>query len=149
MLTGLLWCDLSDLALVDLLVLLDSEPNGPSEVLHQDLGLLDLGRVNLRSHHGAEGNLGTELSGDTQRQGRFACSRGAREEQSPAGHLLRANHLHNETAGLPRGLLSDKTARHGLGHGLAVLRQAEALDVGVRRNALRARRALDLLYPHG
>ena len=54
---GFLRRELGDFALVHLLGLLDAQANGPAEVLHEDLGLLHLGRVHLGAHHRTEGNL--------------------------------------------------------------------------------------------
>ena len=37
---------------------LDPEPNSPPKVLHEDLGLLDLGGEDLGTDHWREGDLG-------------------------------------------------------------------------------------------
>lgn len=40
--------------------------NGPAEVLHQHLCLLDLCRINFTPHHGAERHLTTQLLSNSQ-----------------------------------------------------------------------------------
>lgn len=40
--------------------------NGPAEVLHQHLCLLDLCRINFTPHHGAERHLATQLLSNSQ-----------------------------------------------------------------------------------
>lgn len=63
---------LNDLALVDLLGLLDAQPDRSPEILHEDLCLFHFGRVHLAPNHRAERNPRTELLCDRQRNGRLA-----------------------------------------------------------------------------
>ena len=49
------------LTFVNFLAFLDSQANGASEVLHQDLCLLHLGTIHFRAHHGAEWHLGSQF----------------------------------------------------------------------------------------
>lgn len=50
--------------------------NGPAEVLHQHLRLLDLRGVNFTPHHGAEGDLTAQFLSNSQRQSRLQKTRG-------------------------------------------------------------------------
>mmetsp|Transcript_38831 Transcript_38831/g.123452 ORF Transcript_38831/g.123452 Transcript_38831/m.123452 type:complete len:397 (+) Transcript_38831:329-1519(+) len=131
---GLLGGELGDLALVHLLVLLDAQADGAAEVLHQNLRLLHLGRVHLGADHGAEGHLGAELLRDAKGQGGLARPGSARHEKGPSSHLLLPDHVHHKTAGLASLLLPHEPSAHG--DGLAIILEAEALDMRVRGHTL-------------
>mmetsp|Transcript_30037 Transcript_30037/g.64108 ORF Transcript_30037/g.64108 Transcript_30037/m.64108 type:complete len:552 (+) Transcript_30037:87-1742(+) len=145
----LLWRDLRDLALIHFFVLLNSESDGAPEVFHEDFSLLDLGGVDLGSDHGAEGDFRPELARDAEGKSRLACARGARQQQRPTRHLLRADHVHHQPARLARLVLAHEPARHRVRDRLAVLTKAEALDVSVRGDPLAPRGAFHFLNSHG
>mmetsp|Transcript_49617 Transcript_49617/g.153228 ORF Transcript_49617/g.153228 Transcript_49617/m.153228 type:complete len:477 (-) Transcript_49617:120-1550(-) len=141
---GLLSAQLGDLALVHLLVLLDQQADGAAEVLHEHRGLLHLGRVHLGADHGAERDLRAELLGHREGEGGLAGARRAGVEHGAAGHLLGLDELNDDARRLARLRLADKPVGARLA-GDALLVQAEALDMAVRRDALAARRGHHLL----
>jgi len=57
----LLGGNLGDFTFPDFFSLFDSQTDGSTEVFHQDLSLLDLGRVDLRTNHRAERHLRSKL----------------------------------------------------------------------------------------
>mmetsp|Transcript_21276 Transcript_21276/g.53586 ORF Transcript_21276/g.53586 Transcript_21276/m.53586 type:complete len:495 (-) Transcript_21276:8-1492(-) len=142
----LLGRDLDHLPLVHLLVLLHPQPDRPAEVLHQDLHLLDLGRVDLAAHHGNKGHLGPKLLGHTQGDGRLARAGGAGKEDGAARHLLGLDHVDGNARGLAGLLLPDEASGHGVG--LTAIVEPQALDVRVRGDPLRLVGRLDLLDLH-
>mmetsp|Transcript_4644 Transcript_4644/g.14330 ORF Transcript_4644/g.14330 Transcript_4644/m.14330 type:complete len:323 (-) Transcript_4644:2-970(-) len=143
----LLGNQLGNLALVDLLGLLDAQTDRAPKVLHQHLRLLDLGGVDLGADHRAEGHLGAKLMRDRKRERRLARARRAGEQQRAAGHLLCADQLDDDAASLARLLLADEAG--GVGRSRTILVKPEALHVAVRRHALRLGRRLYLLDLHG
>ena len=48
----------------------DAQADRPAEVLHQNFGLFDLGRVDLAADHRTEGNARAEFVSDRQGQSR-------------------------------------------------------------------------------
>jgi hypothetical protein len=108
---GLLWRQLSDFTLVDFLLLLHSQANGATEVLHQRLSLLDFSAVHLTAGHGAKGHLGSKLLADGQRKRSLSCSRPSREQHSLAGHLLCFDQVHHKAASFSSSGLADETLR--------------------------------------
>ena len=91
-------------------------------------------------------HLGSELLSKRERERSLTRAGGTCQHQRAPRHLLRLDELHRDAERLARLLLTDQ-ARRDL-HRRAVLGEAEALDVAVRRDALPARGGLDLLDPH-
>jgi hypothetical protein len=137
---GLLWRQLSDFALVDLLLLLHSQANGATEVLHQRLGLLDFSTVHLATGHGAKGHLGSKLLADGQRKRSLSCSRPSSEQHSFAGHFLCFDQVHHQAASFSSSGLADEALRIVVGE--TVWTQAQAFDVGVCGGSVLARGGL-------
>mmetsp|Transcript_72480 Transcript_72480/g.212419 ORF Transcript_72480/g.212419 Transcript_72480/m.212419 type:complete len:368 (-) Transcript_72480:27-1130(-) len=144
---SLFWRKLDHLPFIDLFRLFDPDANGSPAVLHEDFCLLDLRRVDLAAHHGAEGHLDPQLLRYGQGQRRLAGAGRPRHEQGPAGHLLGPDEVHDYTRCLSRLLLAHEAGADGQGR--AILVEAEALDVAVGGDALGLGRGLDLLDLHG
>jgi hypothetical protein len=134
---GLLWRQLGNFTLVDFLLLLHSQANGATEVLHQRLGLLDLSTVHLAAGHGAKGYLGSKLLADGQRKRSLSCSRPSGEQHSFSSHLLRFDQVHHQAAGFSSSGLADETLRIVVGE--SIWTQAQAFDVGVCGGTVLAR----------
>jgi hypothetical protein len=137
---GLLWRQLGDLALVDFLLLLHSQANGATEVLHQRLGLLDLSTVHLAAGHGAKGHLGSKLLADSQRERSLSCSGSSCEQYSFASHLLCFDQVHHETASFSSSGLANEALRIVVGE--SIWTQAQAFDVRVCGGSVLARSRL-------
>lgn len=67
-----------------LFVLLDSQADSSPEVLHQNLRLFHLGRVNLRPHHGTERHLHSDRNASN------VCCYGMTENTHPSNYSPRA-----------------------------------------------------------
>lgn len=78
----------------------NAQSNRPPEVLHENLRLLDLGRVDLRPNHRTEWHLLTQLMSDTEGQGSLSRTGASSEEQSLACEALTADEVEYEAAGL-------------------------------------------------
>jgi hypothetical protein len=103
---GLHRAELRHLALIHLLRLLDPEPDGAPEVLHQNLGLLDLAGVHLAAHHRAEGHLVAKLVRDCERDGGLAGARRTGHQDGAARHPLGLYQVHHQARSLARLVLT-------------------------------------------
>ena len=134
---GLLWRQFGDFTLVDFLLLLHSQANGATEVLHQRLGLLDFRTVHLAAGHGAKGHLGSKLLADGQRKRSLSCSGSSSEQYSLSSHLLCFDQVHHQTASFSSSGLADEALRIVIGE--TIWTQAQAFDVGVCGGSVLAR----------
>ena len=114
--------------------LLDSEADGATEVLHEDLGLLDLRGVDLGSDHGAEGHLGSKLGCDGEGDSCLTCAWGTGKEKGFASHLLVFDHIDDDSSGFSGLSLAAETGLDG--DSGASLVEAEALDVRMGGDSL-------------
>mmetsp|Transcript_35132 Transcript_35132/g.76917 ORF Transcript_35132/g.76917 Transcript_35132/m.76917 type:complete len:349 (-) Transcript_35132:43-1089(-) len=142
----LLGGQLGHFTFVDLLGLLQSQPNGLAAVGDQNLRLLHFAGVHFTTHHRAERDFGPQLLCNGEGNGRLAGPRSACHEQGPPGHLLGLDEVHHNTRSLPSLLLPDQPSGNLLS--ISVVLQAQALDMAVRGNTGGLSRGLDLLDLH-
>lgn len=82
------------------------------EALAEDLGLLDLTRVDLAADDGAEGDLCAQLLRDRERERRLAGAGPARQEERASREFLELDQRRDESAGLEteRGTADEQRA---------------------------------------
>ncbi len=79
---------------------MDNCTDGTTKVLHEDLSLLDLSRVDLTADHWTEGDAWAELLADSQSKRSLASTGRASQEEASASHLACLDQIDNDAARL-------------------------------------------------
>lgn len=118
--------------------------NRSAKVFHQNFGLFDFRRVDLRRHHRHEGDLVAQVLCNGHGDGGLASARLAGEENGPACHLLLLHQLNHDAGRLASLLLPDEA--ECLVHSFSIFVQAQTFDVRMSGDP-RFQRTVGFLQP--